>query len=238
MLNLSTKFKALLTLTLAALSTASYAESVAGTEIPAPIEGKDYIKLDLPASTKQKSVDEFLALWCHHCYDFHTKYYVEKPIQAMIDKIPGAKFTQYHILFGDKDITNLNLAKFWAALSLKNVDNTILTSAFDFVQDQVTVGVKAFQDPNVYQEWLANKLQMSKSEVESLWNSLKLKTTIKRYQDLSNKYDITQTPTFIVNGHYVLKLEGLANLQFNQPLNEILGDVLAVRLKQIMDLDK
>lgn len=229
------KLKSLVAVALVAISaTAAHAEKIGGVEIAKPVEGKDYVVLDV-VTPKQKSVQEFVALYCVHCYDFIVKWHTDEAIEKMLAQYyPEAKLDVIH--FMQKDVPMFDvLGTALGIIQLKKRED-LKIPLFEMTQDLVNIDQRSLTDPEIFKAWLVKNLPATLDEVNGLWNSLKLKNLKKRWLEASQKYKINQTPSYVINGRYLLLLDGLNQYQFDQPLDEIIGDLLSLRIRQLMEL--
>lgn len=176
-------------------------------------EGKDYQTLLQPA-TEKPSVMQFISFTCGHCNQFHNVYHVPQGIEEMIKKHPGATFEEYHINFGNQK-TYEDFARLRAVLKVSKNDQ-LMGDAYSLVY-----GYR--NDDSLLKTFVEKNTGKTAQEVDQLWNSFLTKTFDTKQIKLTQQYQITETPTFIVNGKYKAIF---SNLKFERKPGEDEGTAI------------
>lgn len=193
-------------------------------------EGKDYTVLKQPASPN-KRIEMAMSFLCVHCQEFTNKFNIVKKIEKIIADNPKSEFIEYQIVLpGQKYLEDLG--RFRAVLYAQKRDD-LIPQAYDMTFNQYKG-----QNPAVLKKWLATNLKRSDADVEKLWGSFAVNTFYNRQVEFTKKYNIVATPTFIVNGKYVLNLDAISAVETkDKPLTpDQIGDLVAVRLAEMIKL--
>lgn len=163
-------------------------------------EGKDYTVLDTPMTLQkagQKEVVEFFSYSCPHCYNLEShiiKWAKEsKPENVGFYQIPatGGKlwtFTAHVKYVADKlKLGHEFDAKYFAALH-KDKNRRLMGS-----KDAVI-------------EFMVKEGGVDKITAEKAWNSLQVKSGLKKSETLWQESGLTGVPAVIVNGQYIVTL--------------------------------
>lgn len=232
----STKWFLIILLTFFASITASQSFATSSTNnqtLPTIKKGVDYIVLDQPA-TQNKQVVMVMSLTCPHCSEFSNKYHVPDKVTELLKKYPNGQFKEIHFYDGKNTIFG-DFARVKAILDLAHKDQ-YLPEAYDLVYTYRN-------DPTPLQQFLATKLNWDLNKVKNVWNSFSVKTMLKKDAEFTKRYNIVQTPTFIINGKYQLRLEGL-QAKLNSKMQELnrqlttedIGDIVSSTIAAIVAL--
>lgn len=189
--------------------------------------GVDYKVLNQAVSPNKK-VEMAMSFTCVHCEAFTNRYKVVDKIKAELKKYPGSEFIEYHITFDNNPLLEL-LARHRAVLYATKRDDLIAPS-FKLIH--------TFKgDGQVFKDFLATNLKKSNAEIDKLWSSFSVNTFMKRQAEFTKKYNITQTPTFIVNGKYELILDSISTTVTDRPLtDDEVGQLVAQRVAEMLKL--
>lgn len=154
-------------------------------------EGVHYTRLETPR-TESASITEFFSFYCISC--FH-----HQPFNQMIEeKWPGI-MTKYQVSgLAPRDL-GPTVQRAWAAAQLLNVNNEFSTAMFNknFVErqqvDTEAAIHKVFADIGVDSETLERTLQ-----------SFQVRSLANRMVQTERRYEVSGTPTYVVNGRYVM----------------------------------
>lgn len=154
-------------------------------------EGVHYQALQTPV-TDAPSITEFFSFYCGSCYQ-------HQPFNRMIEeKWPGV-LTKYHVSGLTPPNLRSNIQRSWAAAQLLNVGDEFSSAMFNknFVErEQVNTEVALhalFADVGVDSETLEKTLQ-----------SFQVRSLANRMSQLEQRYAVAGTPTYVVNGRYVM----------------------------------
>lgn len=155
------------------------------------IEGQHYQTLETPL-TDAPSITEFFSFYCGSCYQHQA---FNKIIE---ERWPGV-MTKYHVSFLAPRNLGPEVQRAWAAAQLLEVDEEFSKAVFErnFVAREQVASSAAmaaiFSDLGVSAERL--KQTMSSFQVRSLSN---------RMVQAERRYHVSGTPTYVVNGRYVM----------------------------------
>lgn len=168
-------------------------------------EGKDYTVLETPIKlqkTGQKEVVEFFSYTCPHCYNLEPhiiKWATEtKPADVGFYQIPatGGKlwtFTARVKYVADKlKLGHEFDAKYFEALH-KDKNRRLMGSKDDVI------------------EFMVKEAGADQAAAEKAWDSLQVKSSLKKSETLWQQAGLTGVPAVIVNGKYVVKLREFDN---------------------------
>lgn len=216
------------------IASKSFATSATTSQaLPTIKAGVDYIVLDQPA-TPNKQVVMVMSLTCLHCAEFTNKYRVPAKVTELLKKYPDGQFKEVHFYDGKNTIFG-DFARVKVILDLAHKDQ-YLPEAYDLIYTYRN-------DPTPLQEFLAAKLNWDLDKVKNVWNSFSVKTMLKKDAEFTKRYNIVQTPTFIINGKYQLRLEGLQS-KLNSKMQELnrqltpedIGDIVSSTIAAIVAL--
>lgn len=187
-------------------SMALFGSAVHATEFE---EGVHYQTLQTPV-TDAPSITEFFSFYCGSCYQ-------HQPFNRMIEeKLPGV-LTKYHVSGLTPPNLRSNIQRSWAAAQLLNVGEEFSSAMFskNFVErEQVNTEAALhalFADVGVDSETLEKTLK-----------SFQVRSLANRMTQLERAYAISGTPTYVVNGRYVMD-----NRAFRDS-TDFFGDYLAL----------
>lgn len=162
--------------------------------------GKDYTVLDTPISPQkagQKEVVEFFSYTCPHCYNLepHIKKWAKetKPADVGFYQVPAV---------GGKLWTFTARVKY-VADKLK-LGHEFDTKYFEALHKDKNHRLRGSKDDVI--EFMVKEGGVEKAAVEKAWNSLQVKSGLKKSEDLWQKAGLTGVPAVIVNGKYVVQL--------------------------------
>ena len=181
-----------------------------GTAIAEPVLGKDYKMLNppQPTSTKKIEVLEFFFYGCGHCYHLHPKLTEwEKNIPKDVELIflptvfrdswePMASAFYALESLGQQHQLHDALYRAW------NEENMVLADA-DKVADFVA------------------QHGIDRAKFTSAYNSFSVQTKVTRAKQMIRSYNISGTPTLVVDGKYVI--EGLQPEDTIRALKEVIA---------------
>ncbi|MCL6268816.1 thioredoxin domain-containing protein [Sansalvadorimonas sp. 2012CJ34-2] len=162
-------------------------------------EGQNYVQLPQNfRKTAQPTLTEVYSIYCGHCYKWE-KNLVQTVKQDMARK--KVVFNQAHIAYvaeyGDKVSKALLVAEKQG--KLKAVKNALFSSVHDEMAGDWTSDRQFFAT-------LA-KAGLSQKEFEKNVSNPELKNTFKLWEGYEQ--NVPSTPSFIVNGRYLIKMDSL-----------------------------
>ncbi|EKE79405.1 thiol:disulfide interchange protein DsbA/DsbL [Idiomarina xiamenensis] len=144
--------------------------------------------------TAKPEINEFFSFYCVHCFRF------EPIAKAMKERFPDA-FTKTHINPGQGVIQTM--AQAYAYAKKLGKDEEIGAAVFDynFVKRNMLETEEDIRNVFILHD-------VSGEDFDKAMSSFSIRAAANKMQQLGQKYDITATPTFVVNGKYKMKVEG------------------------------
>lgn len=186
--------KIIISLMLGCVSVSSYALATIK-------EGVDYTTINKPAvnalvikDAKKINVTEFYSYACIHCQ------LVEPNVEAWLAKSKNTvDFTRIQVVW---ETNFVGFAKINATVQALNLSPAFNQKVFDTVMAQR----QDLQDPKQLQVFLnANKNLVDPVKFMNMYNSFSISSKPQEYAAYTKAYNITGTPTFIVDGKYMTK---------------------------------
>lgn len=162
------------------------------------VEGRHYQTLDTPR-TDAPSITEFFSFYCASCYH-HQAFN-----QMLEARWPGV-LTKYHVSFLAPRNLGPEVQRAWAAAQLLEVDKEFAQVVFDrnFVaRDQVA--------SSAAMEAIFADLGVSAERLEQTMASFQVRSLSNRMAQAERRYQVSGTPTYVVNGRYVMDNRGFRN---------------------------
>lgn len=164
-------------------------------------EGKDYTVLENPLPLQkegQAEVLEFYSYACPHCADMEPaiiKWSEEKkPENVGFYQLPAV---------GGKMWTFVARAKYTA--QKLGLGHDFDLKYFDAVHKKHNRRILGAEEPTI--DFIATEGGVDKADVEKAWNSLQVKSNLKKSAELWNQAGLTGVPSIIVNGKYLVELD-------------------------------
>jgi len=161
----------------------------------APVEGKQYIRLNTPASTltpaadKKVEVVEFFGYWCPACYAF------ESTLEAWVKTLPAdVVFRRMPVAFNP---THQSLQKAFFALEDMGQLPTMHRKIFNSIHQQRK---RMDSDAEVTEFVLSQGIDAAR--FKDAFGSFSVDSRIKRSRQLSQEYKIDGVPTLGVQGRF------------------------------------
>lgn len=170
--------------------------AVAGTARAqgAPVEGRNYVKLNTPAPVslsgdKKVEVVEFFGYWCPHCYAF------ESTLEAWVKRLPAdVSFRRVPVAFG---VPQQALQKaFYALEDLGQID-TMHRKIFAAIHQQ---NRRLGTESEIFEFVGSQGVDMAK--FREAFSSFSANTRATRARQLSQDYKIDGVPTLGVQGRF------------------------------------
>ncbi|RUO33596.1 thiol:disulfide interchange protein DsbA/DsbL [Aliidiomarina soli] len=147
-------------------------------------------------ATEETEIIDFFSFYCGSCYQF-------QPFSEMVREEFGDSFKKYHVNFiGPRNMGDITI-RAWAAANILGVTEEVAPLVFR----------KHFQQRNV-----SNSLDdlagvfaaagIDRDEFDNAYNSFPARSQANRMRREAEKYNVQQTPTFIVNGRYRMNPQG------------------------------
>lgn len=179
-------------------------------------EGVHYEVINETVTEKPEAV-EFFSFYCGACYRY-------EPIAAALKAAYPDSFRKSHVPIGNDAFANDLLRAIVVAERLKVFDG--FSSAFfkrNFVDNN-----RVLKTQDLYDLLRAQNVEQDKAE--KAMNSFMVKVAADRTAKDADKYRVTVTPTFIINGKYRIKPEGLSDSEdFTADMVKLVGFLLEQR---------
>ncbi|MGA4538319.1 DsbA family protein [Citrobacter braakii] len=160
-------------------------------------EGKQYTKLDRPVK-EAPPVVEFFSFYCPACSSFYDPYKVSQNIEAKLPK--GVKVEKYHASF--MGAMGKELTEAWSIAKALGVEDKVEKPLFEAVLKHRSV--KSEDDIKA----IFIQAGINTSEFDAARNSFMVKTLTARQEKAAEEFGLTGTPSFYVNGKYLIKNNG------------------------------
>lgn len=162
-------------------------------------EGQDYQVLPQPLPLQkagENEVVEFFSYTCPHCYNLEPAL-----LRWVAEKKPeNVGFYPVHVVGGSWTLPAT--VKYTAA-------KLGLGKAFDqqyFAEFHKNRNRRVANEKTAAINFIAEKSGIDKAEVEKAWNSLQVKSALKRSHAMMEKANIQGVPAVVVNGKYLVQL--------------------------------
>ncbi|HAW2033353.1 TPA: thioredoxin domain-containing protein, partial [Escherichia coli] len=175
-----------------------FAASLPGQAAVTVTEGKQYTKLDNPVKDAPPVV-EFFSFYCPACSSFYSPYQVSKNIEAKLPE--GVKVEKYHASFMGE--MGKQLTEAWSIAKALGVEDKVEGPLFEAVLKHRSV--KSEDDIKA----VFVQAGVDAGEFDAARNSFMVKTLTARQEQAAEKFGLTGTPAFYVNGKYQIENNGI-----------------------------
>ena len=175
-----------------------FAASLPGQAAVTVTEGKQYTKLDNPVKDAPPVV-EFFSFYCPACSRFYSPYQVSKNIEAKLPE--GVKVEKYHASFMGE--MGKQLTEAWSIAKALGVEDKVEGPLFEAVLKHRSV--KSEDDIKA----VFVQAGVDAGEFDAARNSFMVKTLTARQEQAAEKFGLTGTPAFYVNGKYQIENNGI-----------------------------
>ena len=175
-----------------------FAASLPGQAAITVAEGKQYTKLDNPVKDAPPVV-EFFSFYCPACSSFYSPYQVSKNIEAKLPE--GVKVEKYHASF--MGAMGKQLTEAWSIAKALGVEDKVEGPLFEAVLKHRSV--KSEDDIKA----VFVQAGVDAGEFDAARNSFMVKTLTARQEQAAEKFGLTGTPAFYVNGKYQIENNGI-----------------------------
>ena len=162
-------------------------------------DGEQYITLNQERAA-QPEVIEFFSFYCPHCYSFEMQYKIPAKVKEGLPK--GTTFKQYHVDYLGPQGENLTRA--WALAMALGVEDKVKTALFDGAQANA---FKSMDD--IRQKFIDNGV--TAEQFDGNINSFPVDALVKKQQNLVEQFHVDKTPSFYVNGKFLVNNEFFEN---------------------------
>ena len=170
--------------------------------------------------SEQPAVIEFFSFYCPPCYAFSNHYGIDKEISKILP--PGQKLAKYHVDFLGP--LGAHLTDAWVIAQVMGIEDKVEPLLFEAAQ--VTHTLKTPEDIKKIFE----KVGITTERYNHMLKSILVRGKVAEQRSLFNKYQITGTPTIIVNGQYRMNNGGFSGNSIDKFRREYISSV-AILLK-------
>lgn len=157
-------------------------------------EGKEYIVLKNPVSGAPKVV-EFFSFYCLPCGVFSTNYLVSDELNKLLT--PETKVIKYHVgLIGPMGV---ELTEAWSVAMALGVEDKVEIPLY--IATQVNKSIRTEND--IRQVFI--EAGVSEHDYDAIKQSPLVQVLNRKQQDAVKEFGVTVTPSFYVNGRYLVR---------------------------------
>lgn len=146
--------------------------------------------------TEEVEIIEFFSFYCISCYQF-------QPFGEMVQAEFGDSFKQYHVNFiGSRNMGDITI-RAWAAANILGVADEVSPLIFrkHFQQRDVSTSVDDLAG-------VFKLVGIEREEFDKAYNSFPARSQANRMRNEAEKFNVSATPTFIINGRYRMNPQG------------------------------
>ena len=147
-------------------------------------------------ATEEVEIIDFFSFYCGSCYQF-------QPFGDMLKEEFGDSFKKYHVNFiGPRNMGDVTI-RTWAAANILGVADEVSPLIFR----------KHFQQRNISSsvDDLAGvfaSVGVEREDFDRAYNSFPARSQANRMRNEAEKFNVSGTPTFIINGRYRMNPQG------------------------------
>jgi thiol:disulfide interchange protein DsbA len=173
------------------------------------VAGKDY-RLLAPAqptdSGRKVELIEFFSYACPACN------FLQPRLRAWLKNKPGdVEFRRVPVVFSDRTSTWGPLARAYYALEAVAATEKVHYELFAAIHDRKAVDLRTIgKDPRALFDWIA-KQGVDRQKFSDAYNSFGVQSQAQRSVELVRNYDISSTPSLVVDGRYLTTLSMTMN---------------------------
>jgi protein dithiol oxidoreductase (disulfide-forming) len=183
---------------LSLLAWVALATPVSAAQQQAPIAGRDYqlVKPPQPTESGDKiEVIEFFWYGCPGCAQ------VQAPMRAWLNRKPADVAVKHQPAAFQQSW--LQLARTYYTIESLSLTDKLHADLFKAIHEQRTLDpAKLVRDPEPLFNWVASRGVDRKRFVDA-YNSFSVQSRTQRTIDITRRYDVPATPTFVVDGRYL-----------------------------------
>lgn len=176
-------------------------------------EGVHYDVIAETATAKPEAI-EFFSFYCGACFRY-------EPIAAELKAAYPDAFRKSHVPVGNDDFAKSILRATVVAERMKVADGFSATYfRRQHVENNPVMEIQDLHD-------MLRTQGIAQDQIEKAMGSFMVKVAADRIQKEAEKYDVTVTPTFIINGKYRINPRGLGDSQdFTADMVKLVGHLL------------
>lgn len=194
-------------LALAATAFLAALSLVAAAQAPAPQEGREYarIQMPMPVETGKKiEVIEFFSYACPHCGEF------EPVLQGWVKTLPAdVQFRRVPVMFQEKWIP---LAKVYYTLDALGEESRLSPEVFSAIHGKAM----KLEQEKVFLDWAASQ-GLDRKKVEDMYNSFAIAGKMNRAKQQAQSYNVQSVPLMFIDGKFVTASNRVAGAHAGMP---------------------
>ncbi|HEI3800168.1 TPA: DsbA family protein [Escherichia coli] len=185
-----------------------------------PVKGKAYTELKMPVKDAP-AVVEFFSFYCPPCAAFTGRFFVSQAVDKILP--PGQKVVKYHV--SSMGPMGQELTEAWSVAKVLGVEDKVELPLF--VAVQVNRSIKTEED--IRQVFI--EAGVSERDYDAAKSSMAVRALTAKQQDAARAYGVTGTPSFFVNGKYLVNNSAIQPSS-EQDYGKSFADVVSALLKQ------
>ncbi|HAV8660967.1 DsbA family protein [Escherichia coli] len=191
------------------------------TQAAAPVEGKDYSVLKAPVADAP-AVVEFFSFYCPPCAAFSSRFHVSQAVDKILPS--GEKVVKYHV--SSMGPMGPELTEAWSVAKVLGVEDKVELPLF--VAVQINRSIKT--EGTIRQVFI--DAGISARDYDAAKNSMAVRALTARQQEAAKAYGVTGTPSFFVNGKYLVNnsaIQPFSEQDYAKGFAKIVGELLQMQ---------
>ncbi|MEB5813748.1 DsbA family protein [Escherichia coli] len=191
------------------------------TQAAAPVEGKDYSVLKAPVADAP-AVVEFFSFYCPPCAAFSSRFHVSQAVDKILPS--GEKVVKYHV--SSMGPMGPELTEAWSVAKVLGVEDKVELPLF--VAVQINRSIKT--EGTIRQVFI--DAGISARDYDAAKNSMAVRALTARQQEAAKAYGVTGTPSFFVNGKYLVNnsaIQPFSEQDYAKGFAKVVGELLQMQ---------
>ncbi|HCB2556134.1 DsbA family protein [Escherichia coli] len=191
------------------------------TQAAAPVEGKDYSVLKAPVADAP-AVVEFFSFYCPPCAAFSSRFHVSQAVDKILPS--GEKVVKYHV--SSMGPMGPELTEAWSVAKVLGVEDKVELPLF--VAVQINRSIKT--EGTIRQVFI--DAGISARDYDAAKNSMAVRALTVRQQEAAKAYGVTGTPSFFVNGKYLVNnsaIQPFSEQDYAKGFAKVVGELLQMQ---------
>lgn len=158
-------------------------------------EGVHYEVIADEVSDEPEIID-FFSLYCNACYQY-------QPFGEMLTEEFGDDFKKYHVNFVAPGGMQEHIVQVWAAVNRLGISEDFVRQVFrrHFSQNNFVESLSEAKS-------VIAELGVDEEEFDRVYNSFAVRSQANRMRTMAENFDVSATPTYIVNRKYQMRPQG------------------------------
>lgn len=191
------------------------------TQAAAPVEGKDYSVLKAPVADAP-AVVEFFSFYCPPCAAFSSRFFVSQAVDKILPS--GEKVVKYHV--SSMGPMGPELTEAWSVAKVLGVEDKVELPLFVAVQINRSIKTEA----SIREVFI--EVGVSARDYDAAKNSMAVRALTARQQEAAKVYGVTGTPSFFVNGKYLVNnsaIQPFSEQDYAKGFAKVVGELLQMQ---------